>query len=228
MRNLQTAPCVYWGEGPNFRVQGNRGTNMNKLIAGIAGMVLIGAIGAGTAQAQGVNIRIEKGNKTVEINAGRPAPRVAPQGHYITVKKKVWVEARYETVYENVWVPGTCEVIVEQVLIPASCKIITERVWVPGHYVTVCETRVDARGRAYHVDVRRYVPGSYQTRQREVHVPARYETRQRHVDIPGRYEKREKRVLVPGHFKVVEERVFVQADNRNHPRHQVDRGRSTR
>jgi hypothetical protein len=194
---------------------------MNKIFAAAAGMMLIGAIGAGTVQAQSVNIRIEKNDRTVEINAGHKG------GHYITVKKKVWVEGCYQTVCEDVWVPAVCQVINEQVYVPASCRIVEEQVWVPGQYVTVQERRVDAHGCVFHVSVRKFVAGHYECRKREVHVAAHYETRQRHVDIPGHFEKRERKVYVAGHFKVVEERVFV-ADKTPEPRRQVQAPRTAR
>lgn len=212
---------------------------MNKFFASIAGIALMGAIGATTAQAQSVHIKIEKPGKSIEIKHGQPAPKPADDcndGHYITVKKKVWIEGHYDTVCENVWIPPTCKIVEERVWVPATCRIVEERVYVPAQHVTVKERRVDHCGHVYYVNVCQVVPAHYKTVQKEVHVPGFFKCVQREVHVPGRYEKVEKKVYVAGRYEIVEERVFVKHDH-GHAKPKVEHketisvprgGRSTR
>jgi len=219
---------------------------MNKLFASIAGIVLMGAVGAGTAQAQGVQIKIGHGDHHVEIDTRKPA-KPAPadncdDGQYVTVKKKVWVDGCYTTVCEDVWVPASCRIVEEQVYVLASCKLIEEKVWVAATckiieervYVAattqiVKERRVDRHGCVVYVNVCKTVPahydtiqkhvdvpGHYECRTREVRVAAHYDTVQKRVEVAGHFEKREKQVYVAGHFDIVEERVFVKNNGHDH------------
>lgn len=192
---------------------------MNKFFASIAGIALMGAIGAGTVQAQGVHIKIQKPGKTIEIKHGQPAPKPAEDcndGHYITVKKKVWVEGHYDTVCENVWIPPTCKMVEECIWVPPTCKIVEERVYVPAKTITVKERRVDHCGNVYYVNVCKVIPAHYDTIQKEVHVPGYHKKVMKEVHVPGRYEKVEKQVFVPGRYEIVEERVFVKNNGGGH------------
>jgi len=200
---------------------------MNKFIASIAGILLIGAVGAGTAQAQGVHVRIDKPGKSVEIKTGGHANQ---GGEYITVKKKVWHEGHYDIVCENVWIPASCKIVEECIWVPASCKIVSERVYVPAKTVTVKERRVDHCGVVFYVNVCKVIPAHYETVNREVHVPGYHKTIQKEVHVPGHYEKVERKVFVPGHYDIVEERVLVNNGGGHNHRETVaaPRGRSTR
>jgi hypothetical protein len=171
---------------------------MKALLAAAAGVLMIGAVGASDLNAQGVNIRINKGNKRVEVDTRGRAPEVritrerpAPQaGHYITVKKKVWHPGHYDTISERVWVPE-------------QRRDVVENVYVPGKYVTVRERRLDSHGCVIFVDVCKYVPAHYEQVTRCVVIPAHYETCQ-------------KQVWVEGHYDIVEERVWVSGNGHNH------------
>lgn len=191
---------------------------MNKFFAAIAGIALMGAIGATTAQAQGVHIKIEKPGKTIEIKHGKPAPKPADDcnDHYIVVKKKVWIDAHYETVCENVWIPASCKMVEECVWVPATCKIVEERVYVPARHITVKERRVNHCGVVYYVNVCKVVPAHYDTIQKEVHVPGYHKKFMKEVHVPGHYEKVERQVYVAGHFDIVEERVLVKGNGGGH------------
>ncbi|MCC7507773.1 MAG: hypothetical protein IT464_00180 [Planctomycetes bacterium] len=167
---------------------------MKALLTAFAGILMIGAVGASGLNAQGVSVRINKGNKSVEVNTGRGGGRIErdqpkhqPQaGHYITVKKKVWHPGHYETVSERVYVPATT-------------KTVIERVYVPAETYTVRERRVDSCGHVFFVNVCKTIPAHYKNVEKCVVVPAHYDTCERQV-------------WVEGHYDIVEERGWVKGD----------------
>lgn len=169
---------------------------MKTLFAACAGLLMIGAVGASSLSAQGVNVRVVNNNRSVEVNTNRgganvritrnqPQPR-AQAGHYVTVKTKVFVPGHFKTISERVWIPERHETVIE-------------RVYVPGGYETVRERRVDHRGNAYYVNVQKWVPGHYHNVEKCVVIPGRFEMREKRVWVEGCYEIREERKWVPGH-----------------------------
>lgn len=143
---------------------------MKPLLAALAGFALIGAVGATQMNAQGVRIDIHKADKHVVIDtrsSNRTSTRTAPaplrqpervekpSGHFITVKKKVWVPGHYE--HRDV------------------------KVLVPGKHIDVRERRVDNCGHVYYVNVCKFIPAHYETVCKEVYVPGCYEVREERV-----------------------------------------------
>lgn len=165
---------------------------MKALLTACAGMLLIGAVGASDLNAQRVSVQINKGNKQVEVNAGRGAEvritreQPKPSGHYVTVKEKVWHPGHYKTVTERVWVPE-------------EHKIVIERVYVPAETITVRERRVDHCGNVYFVNVCKT-------------IPAHYKNVEKCVVIPGHFCEVRKQVWVEGHYDIIEKQVWVEHD----------------
>lgn len=175
-----------------------------KAFIAAAGLTLAGFFGAGHLDAQGVNIRITKNDKTVQVKTGgstnvqvtkntritrnegfREGAKVEkqPSGHFITVEKKVWVPGHYETRIEKVFVPGHY-----------VTKI--EKVYVPAKHVDVRERRVDNCGNVYYVTVCKTIPAHYIDCEKKVWVAGCYVDKEVQHFVPGRYEIKYEKVWV--------------------------------
>lgn len=172
-----------------------------KAMIAAAGLMLAGFFGAGHLDAQGVNVRITKNDKTVQVKTGgstkvevvkdtrsegfREGAKVEkkPSGHFITVEKQVWVPGHYETRIERVFVAGHY-----------VTKI--EKVYVPAKHVDVRERRIDHCGHVYYVTVCKTIPAHYIDCEKQVWVPGCYVEKECQHYVPGRYETRCEQVWV--------------------------------
>lgn len=153
---------------------------MNKVTLTIAGAVMaLGAMLAGGLHAQRVNIRINKGHKSVNIRAGgsggaQVSVHKGHRGHSHAVNDRGRsfrkVHHHEKIVVDRVWIPGRYVTEERRVRIPA--RTVHERV-----------ARRDRCGRIYYVTVCRT-------------IPARIETKCVRVFKRGHYEKRERVVRV--------------------------------